>query len=331
MTIWFTVQLDDRPGALAQVAQALADRGVNITGIVGVAEDTDGALMLTTSDAAATREAFTALGHRVRRARPDERRRAHRPLDQRRRRRPRGLSADAPPHARSRSRPRSPSASRSSTSPGRSPSIAARRRAASAAASGRCPPCAAAGRRPASSPTPGHRRGGARGRGRATSTRWSRRSSRLREVVAIRLTRPLGKVFGKRVIVVGGGAQVAQVALGAVTEADRHNLRGERISVDTIPLVGEEQHRVRRARRRGPAARPDARPRGLDHGRRDQQGRGRAARGRHPDHRAQHGRARSRTTWTSWSATRSRPARWRSWRSPTRRPSTSRQQRGRRY
>jgi energy-converting hydrogenase B subunit Q len=59
-------------------------------------------------------------------------------------------------------------------------------------------------------------------------------------VVAIRLTRPLGKVFGKRVIVVGGGAQVAQVALGAVSEADRHNLRGERISVDTIPLVGEE-------------------------------------------------------------------------------------------
>jgi energy-converting hydrogenase B subunit Q len=59
-------------------------------------------------------------------------------------------------------------------------------------------------------------------------------------VVAIRLTRPLAKVFGKRVIVVGGGAQVAQVALGAVSEADRHNLRGERISVDTIPLVGEE-------------------------------------------------------------------------------------------
>lgn len=62
MTIWFTVQLDDRPGALAQVANALAERGVNITGIVGVAEDTDGALMLTTSDAAQTREAFTALG-----------------------------------------------------------------------------------------------------------------------------------------------------------------------------------------------------------------------------------------------------------------------------
>jgi hypothetical protein len=62
VTIWFTVQLDDRPGALARVAAALGERGVNITGIVGVAEDTDGALMLTTSDAAATREAFAALG-----------------------------------------------------------------------------------------------------------------------------------------------------------------------------------------------------------------------------------------------------------------------------
>jgi len=60
------------------------------------------------------------------------------------------------------------------------------------------------------------------------------------EIRTRRLTRSLDRVFGKRVIVVGGGAQVAQVALGAVSEADRHNLRGERISVDTIPLVGEE-------------------------------------------------------------------------------------------
>ena len=62
MSAWFTVRLDDRPGSLARAAQALADRGVNITGIVGVAEDTDGELMLTTSDADATRQALTALG-----------------------------------------------------------------------------------------------------------------------------------------------------------------------------------------------------------------------------------------------------------------------------
>jgi energy-converting hydrogenase B subunit Q len=59
------------------------------------------------------------------------------------------------------------------------------------------------------------------------------------DVRTVHRTRALGSVFGKRIIVVGGGAQVAQVALGAVSEADRHNLRGERISVDTIPLVGE--------------------------------------------------------------------------------------------
>ncbi len=50
-----------------------------------------------------------------------------------------------------------------------------------------------------------------------------------------------GRIYGKRIIVMGGGAQVGQVALGAITEADRHNIRGERISVDTIPLVGEAE------------------------------------------------------------------------------------------
>ena len=62
----------------------------------------------------------------------------------------------------------------------------------------------------------------------------------LPELRGCRLTRSLGKVFGKRLIVIGGGAQIAQAVLGAVSEADRHNLRGEKISVDTIPLVGEK-------------------------------------------------------------------------------------------
>ncbi|HJJ63992.1 MAG: DUF5612 domain-containing protein [Methanocorpusculum sp.] len=67
--------------------------------------------------------------------------------------------------------------------------------------------------------------------------------SRLREIEGIISAEnhsSAAEIFGKRVIVIGGGAQVAQVALGAVNEADRHNIRGERISVDTIPLVGEE-------------------------------------------------------------------------------------------
>ena len=62
MSVWFTVKLDDRPGALARMATALAERGVNIAGIVGIAEDTNGELMLETSDSAATRAAFDAAG-----------------------------------------------------------------------------------------------------------------------------------------------------------------------------------------------------------------------------------------------------------------------------
>jgi energy-converting hydrogenase B subunit Q len=50
----------------------------------------------------------------------------------------------------------------------------------------------------------------------------------------------LQKIYGKRIIIMGGGAQVGQVAIGAVSEADRHNIRGEHISIDTIPLVGEQ-------------------------------------------------------------------------------------------
>jgi energy-converting hydrogenase B subunit Q len=50
----------------------------------------------------------------------------------------------------------------------------------------------------------------------------------------------MGTIYGKRLIIMGGGAQVGQVAIGAISEADRHNIRGEHISVDTIPLVGEK-------------------------------------------------------------------------------------------
>src|SRR5262249_43137723 len=65
----------------------------------------------------------------------------------------------------------------------------------------------------------------------------------LRHVAGVRhaeLIPSFSKIYGKRIIIMGGGAQVGQVALGAITEADRHNIRGERISIDTIPLVGEE-------------------------------------------------------------------------------------------
>jgi hypothetical protein len=60
--VWFTVELSDSPGSLARMAAALGDRGINISAIVGIAEDTGGALMLATSDPAGTRDAFKGLG-----------------------------------------------------------------------------------------------------------------------------------------------------------------------------------------------------------------------------------------------------------------------------
>jgi energy-converting hydrogenase B subunit Q len=64
--------------------------------------------------------------------------------------------------------------------------------------------------------------------------------SELKVVRRAYAVKSLGKIYGKRIIIIGGGAQVGQVAIGAISEADRHNIRGEHISVDTIPLVGEQ-------------------------------------------------------------------------------------------
>ena len=65
----------------------------------------------------------------------------------------------------------------------------------------------------------------------------------LRQLASVKeanFVKTMQAVYGKRIIIVGGGAQVGQVAIGAISEADRHNIRGEHISVDTIPLVGEQ-------------------------------------------------------------------------------------------
>jgi energy-converting hydrogenase B subunit Q len=64
--------------------------------------------------------------------------------------------------------------------------------------------------------------------------------SKLPIVQSVTQVKTFQTVFGKRIIIMGGGAQVGQVAIGAISEADRHNIRGEHISVDTIPLVGEQ-------------------------------------------------------------------------------------------
>ncbi len=80
------------------------------------------------------------------------------------------------------------------------------------------------------------------------------------------------KIYGKRIIIMGGGAQVGQVALGAITEADRHNIRGEHISVDTIPLVGEQQLAAAVRAAGSITARESAGAGRVDYGRRDRTG-----------------------------------------------------------
>ena len=61
------------------------------------------------------------------------------------------------------------------------------------------------------------------------------------EIISIETTTTNKKTWGKRIIIIGGGAQVSSVASGATSEADRHNIRGETISVDTIAVVGENE------------------------------------------------------------------------------------------
>jgi energy-converting hydrogenase B subunit Q len=76
-----------------------------------------------------------------------------------------------------------------------------------------------------------------------TTPRWDAMLEGLRALPIVRrldLVKSMHEIYGKRIIVMGGGAQVGQVAMGAIVEADRHNIRGEHISVDTIPLVGEQ-------------------------------------------------------------------------------------------
>ncbi|HWF09854.1 MAG TPA: DUF5612 domain-containing protein [Bryobacteraceae bacterium] len=76
-----------------------------------------------------------------------------------------------------------------------------------------------------------------------TTAAWESMLHDLRALPVVRsaeAVKSMQEIYGKRIIIMGGGAQVGQVAIGAIVEADRHNIRGEHISVDTIPLVGEQ-------------------------------------------------------------------------------------------
>ena len=55
----FLVDLENKPGSLALVAEAIAAKGINIEGISGTTGDTSGRVAIVTSDEGATRSALT--------------------------------------------------------------------------------------------------------------------------------------------------------------------------------------------------------------------------------------------------------------------------------
>ena len=64
----FIIELDNRPGSLADVAAALAEKGININGVAGLAGSTTGLVAIVTNDEDATRSALDGLGARYREA-----------------------------------------------------------------------------------------------------------------------------------------------------------------------------------------------------------------------------------------------------------------------
>jgi len=60
--IAFLVDLENRVGSLAEVAEAVAERGINITGGAAIACGENGGFALTTNDEAATRRLLLSRG-----------------------------------------------------------------------------------------------------------------------------------------------------------------------------------------------------------------------------------------------------------------------------
>jgi len=59
----FLIQLENRPGAVADVSEAIAARGINITAVAGLATGAGGAMVITTDDEAGTVAALDAGGY----------------------------------------------------------------------------------------------------------------------------------------------------------------------------------------------------------------------------------------------------------------------------
>ena len=62
----FLITLDNRPGALADIADAIAQKGINIAGIAGATDASTGTIAIVTNDEAGTRTALEGAGARFR-------------------------------------------------------------------------------------------------------------------------------------------------------------------------------------------------------------------------------------------------------------------------
>jgi hypothetical protein len=58
--IAFLIELHNKPGAVAEVTEAIAERGINITGGAGIGAGSTGYMALTTNDEAGTRRVLLA-------------------------------------------------------------------------------------------------------------------------------------------------------------------------------------------------------------------------------------------------------------------------------
>lgn len=63
--IAFMVDIQDQPGELARVTEAIAQKGINITGFTGATAGGRGAVMLITNDEEGTRRALADAGYQV--------------------------------------------------------------------------------------------------------------------------------------------------------------------------------------------------------------------------------------------------------------------------
>jgi hypothetical protein len=64
--IAFLIELENRAGSLAKVTEAIADRGINITGGAGIGGGSRGYFAVTTNDEAAARRVLIGGGHKFR-------------------------------------------------------------------------------------------------------------------------------------------------------------------------------------------------------------------------------------------------------------------------